>query len=59
MRIYSNLKNDKGEKMSAIHEVAREVFAAIVTSGLVLTVGILVQELVIWKHTQRKRRSRR
>ena len=45
--------------MSAIHEVAREVFAAIVTSGLVLTVGILVQELVIWKHTQRKRRSRR
>ena len=45
--------------MSVIHETAREAFAAIVTGGLVLTVGILVQELVIWKHTQRKRRSRR
>ena len=45
--------------MSAIHEVAREVFAAIVTGGLVLIVGILVQELAIWKHTQRKRRFRR
>ena len=45
--------------MSAIHEVAREVFAAIVTGGLLLTVWVLVQELVLWKHTQRKRRSRR
>ena len=45
--------------MSVIHEAAREVFAAIVAGGLLLIVGILVQELVIWKHAQRKRRSRR
>ena len=45
--------------MSVLHEAAREVFAAIVTGGLLLIVGILVQELAIWRHTQRKRRSRR
>ena len=37
----------------------KEIFAAIVTGGLLLIVGILAQELVLWKHTQRKRRSGR
>ena len=45
--------------MSVFNEVAREVFAAIVTGGLLLIIGILIQEFVLWKHAQRKRRTRR